>query len=247
MQKSSVRAWVATFLRGHRSDRPLTFWDVSRVTTALVLQFSALYIFAVAGLGIWSEYERLRDSYKYKKQWSTAEQRQSARDIARNCELYFRTREILSECIEQKIDEYQSKRDVDEDLLAQQDMAYWATWAVFCGVAALIVNVVSLFLLFSSLRQTRRAIVQDRQVGHAQVRAYISIDIPEGNFDITNMDTLPFHLIVKNTGQSPAYKLKYLSGMFVTDVDTPVGDRDIFIPTGKDVGGNVIAAGGGYQ
>lgn len=118
-------------------------------------------------------------------------------------------------------DRERAEQHDEEDLIAQQDMAEWAFWLLLASVTGLIVSVSGLAALFVSLYQTRTAIKDNRVIGEAQVRCYLSIrdvyiafggDLP-GGASIKPGDASPdqlsptIFLDIENHGQSPAKRV----------------------------------------
>lgn len=85
-------------------------------------------------------------------------------------------------------------------------MARWSFWAAFTSGVGLLVSIAGFVALVISLRQTRDAISLDREVGHSQTRAYLTVK-PQG-FD--SPDQVATILLV-NSGQSPARNVAYIA------------------------------------
>src|SRR5690606_8071955 len=92
-------------------------------------------------------------------------------------------------------------------LRAQQDMALWALGVLLVSVASTGVSLVGVFLLIISLSQTRRAIKDTRELGEAEVRAYVTCT----ECQISNVATgyAPKASIkLRNSGQTPAANVR---------------------------------------
>ncbi len=102
------------------------------------------------------------------------------------------------------------------DLTAQRQMARWALWMVCLTGVAILVNGVTIALLWFTFREARRttAAAQDngkaawesvattRRIGEAQTRAYIHVNNVSLKFD--NNLCPAISLTAANTGNSPA-------------------------------------------
>jgi len=100
-------------------------------------------------------------------------------------------------------------------------MAFWTGIQVWLTIGSIAISALGLLLVWMSLRQTRQAITNDREVGHAQVKAHISIDVET---PIVRPDELLRHAFnIRNTGQSPVYKAKYAAGFNILPDPLPAG------------------------
>lgn len=107
------------------------------------------------------------------------------------------------------------------DLAAQQEMAFWAKLMLIASVASLVATIGGAVLVWQSLRLTREAISNDREIGHAQARAYIGVELwLKKNPDNNSGNDYIIECIIKNTGQTPAYDLniKCFSNIFGEDI-----------------------------
>jgi hypothetical protein len=84
------------------------------------------------------------------------------------------------------------------DLVAQRAMVCWAEWAFLATSTSVIVSAVALIGLFSSLRQTKRAIRDNREIGEVEAQAYVHA--ASAKFGETNN----ILIACKNTGATPA-------------------------------------------
>lgn len=82
--------------------------------------------------------------------------------------------------------------------MAQQQMACWTTWIFWTSAAGVIVSAFALLGLFRSLRQTRQAIGDAREIGEFQTQAYVLVE--KADFGKSN----GIILTIRNTGQTPA-------------------------------------------
>ncbi|CDX49661.1 hypothetical protein MPL3365_100150 [Mesorhizobium plurifarium] len=175
MSKHNWRERIASFITGRsiKSARPLSFWDINRFLVSATASVFCLYFLVVSGLGIWSWYEQNREErYEY-HQRAANDQRQATQKIATSCAVPGAPADFVSMCLAREIDAYRARTTGDEDLQAQQEMARWTAITGTVSIVGVPLSVAGLFALWLSLRQTRQAISIDREVGHAQVRAYL--------------------------------------------------------------------------
>lgn len=85
-----------------------------------------------------------------------------------------------------------------QDLQAQQSMAAAAWWMLAATIMATLLSAGALIALVSSLRQTRRAIADTRDIGEHQTQAYVHAETMTGSLANGVMVT------VANTGLTPA-------------------------------------------
>jgi hypothetical protein len=123
------------------------------------------------------------------------------------------------------------------DLNAQRDSANWGFWMMMATGAGLAVSGIGLAALFVSLSQTRTAIKDNREIGEAQVRAYLILEgidfefgkaIASGQFSEINAVQFKW----RNRGDSPAKNVKLQAFYdFVSpgDCDSPLPETIGFL------------------
>lgn len=118
---------------------------------------------------------------------------------------------IRAECIAKTIDAVEEQRRAEEDLRAQNNMARSTLWMMWASIFAVILTFVGVVYVRRTLDQTvaansaaQAAVSVTREIGKAQVRAYLSIsDARVVNVYLSGHPKLI--LKVRNTGQSPAW------------------------------------------
>lgn len=167
---------------------------------AVAIVMAALWALVVAWhLGASSSY--------YSKQAQEAAvtlDRDANQDIADTC-LY---RPDFVECAKKVLQDSQEAQTDQHDLAAQRSMALWAGamfWATVASVGATSIGIV---LVRRTLDVNRAAVEQAKQangiakdIGEAQVRAYLSIEEPSIGFDGQRP---AFRMRLRNAGNSPA-------------------------------------------
>jgi hypothetical protein len=184
--------------------------DIFRWLGAFTLQLTALVFIGSAGVGVYSAYHANREAYRNEKARAEDERSKATDEIAARCNVMFDPEQTLRACLAHELRAYEDKANTDKDLEAQQDMAFWAEALFWLTGLGLAISAFGLYFVWLSLRQTRQAITSDREVGHAQVRAYLTIDVKT---PVVRPDALPKHEFnIRNTGQSPAYQVAYIAG-----------------------------------
>lgn len=158
------------------------------------------------GLFAWSKYELGRDAYKQYQQSANKDKNQAAENIATECAIPSAPVGIITDCLKSKLGAYQDQDTTNKDLQAQQDMALWALLALYVGAGSVIASFAGLILLLVSLRQTSTAIKDTREIGEAQVRAYLICE--RANLQIAD-NAIQFDIHIYNRGQTPAYGGKF--------------------------------------
>jgi hypothetical protein len=186
--------------------------DWSKLLTAGILYLLILLWIGQAGVGVFSDYVSNSRTYQEYQQRTYTNQRQAADKIASNCAVANAPASIVAQCLSEQLTTYNKGQTADKDLQAQQDVAFWAFWTFIVAAVNVPVGLGGMALVWRSLRHTREAITIDREVGHAQVRAYLTVEPGEpGDVTIDKPFTAAF--TIKNTGQSPAYGMYYLAAV----------------------------------
>ena len=109
-------------------------------------------------------------------------------------------------------------------------MAYWAQALFWLSAVGAIISVTGIYLLFVSLRHTRTAIADTREIGEAQVRAYLSVSADDGEFPIIGYKTLrpSAETKIRNYGASPAINCKTAAALMCRQIGFPSQNRDAF-------------------
>ncbi|MDX3928704.1 MAG: hypothetical protein QHC90_23225 [Shinella sp.] len=189
------------------------FWDILRKIGAATTQALAVLLLLNVVVGTYSAYQQSREIYRQEKDRSDDERRKATQKIAARCNVILDVEETLRGCLARELEAYEKQANTNKDLQAQQDMAFWAQAVFWLTGLGTLISGFGLYFVWQSLRQTRQAILTDREVGHAQVRAYLSIDTQT---PVVRPDTLPKHEFnIRNTGQSPAYQVAYIAGFDV--------------------------------
>lgn len=202
----------------------------------MIAQIFGLLLLANVGLETWHQYELSRQTYRENKQAAEREAKDAADQIADKCQVFAQLSPAFRECLRNEIGAYQKQDTTNKDLQAQQDMAFWAFCTFAVGAASIAVGIGGLIALFMSLRQTRQAISLDREIGHAEVRAYLGIDFADQEINLSREKHPSISFNVTNRGTSPARKVRYVAGLVVKEFPLPDDQPRIFAPkTGQSV------------
>lgn len=148
-------------------------------------------------------------------------------------------------CLRQEIETAEDSKRSERDLDAQEVMARFTRLVGYTGLLGILLGLGSVWLIWGTLRETQRMAKDTREIGEAQVRAYVrivggSVRLEYGQPGMTDPSIRPIITIsVKNYGQSPAQWFRWsasvryyppMHGKFQGSLD--------FAPTswGKDIG-----------
>lgn len=232
----------------------MPYSDWLRRSAALILQVFSVLLLLNVGLEVWRQYDLRRDAYREYQNRTYSDRQKAADGIASRCAIVGAPTEAIGACLADEIESYQEQDSTEQDLKAQQDMAFWALMTTVVGAGGFILSFGGLIMLWRSLRQTREAINNDREVGHAQVRAYISIDCDQLIvYHGTKIKKCNFKIV--NSGQSPAITVNYLAAILIDDfprmVDSPpyvihptARKSNVSIPAGGSIEGEATSDDG---
>ncbi|PIL14304.1 hypothetical protein P775_26735 [Puniceibacterium antarcticum] len=135
-------------------------------------------------------------------------------------------RDLIAE--EDKIEQERAREQASRDLNAQEGMAWWAELMFYATAATVALTFVALFAIIRTLFHTKRAadaahdMVDEaratttaaergalvaREIGEAQVRAYVSVDEISISESPDAQGRYEARVTLKNTGQSPAWEV----------------------------------------
>lgn len=247
MSDSDRRNRVAYFLRGYWSDNPISWWDISRVIVSITVTAVALWIFLGAFLGLWGWLLDNRKAAEEYQQRAQKHRYEAAQQIAERCNVPLAPAEFIGMCLADQVRAYREENASYEDLDAQQEMARWTAVMGIVGVIGVPLSILGLLALYFSLRQTRLAISTDREVGHAQVRAYLTAE-PKVPTVLEADKIARCEVHIKNTGQSPAFHVKYIAAILLEDHPVkPEGGPLIYPDSNQPVrNGSTVASSGDF-
>lgn len=113
---------------------------------------------AVAWALISEQYARLHQSYSNYQQTAAQDRSKTADKITRACADLEAV--AFSDCITNRVETYYRQQATNQDLKAQQDMAFWGKWMFYASFGALGATVGGIWLVYLNLREARRVTVQ---------------------------------------------------------------------------------------
>ncbi len=192
----------------------------SAVWLGIALVIGSLLLWAAFNTGLSKgvakgEYEANSDTYA-----SHAEQ-----DIQRRC---FRLDPTASKvCIRDVIDATNESERAERDLVAQSDMARWALWMLIVTAAMTVATGIGVVFVWRTLLATQMMAADTREIGEAQVRAYLSC--VGSRFIVDSKGQQGVVYMLANSGQSPAVNVSALVRVSVNprDSDTQIQSNDL--------------------
>jgi hypothetical protein len=185
----------------------------------------AAILLAVGGFAINWGYSKQVEYYRNADQNSAEYTRNTYAPEANRCLLRFVTSESQADCIAEASNKERNYRRDEQDLAAQKTSAIWAYLMGSAALIGMILSAFGVFLVWRTFSATREANLIAREIGEAQVRAYLSEEKTffewEGNLD----QKFKASHVWKNSGQSPA--LNCLS--FVDHVIVGFDEEETFI------------------
>ncbi|RVB72391.1 MULTISPECIES: hypothetical protein [unclassified Mesorhizobium] len=212
-------------------------WDGTVSLWATIAICSFLLFVTALGFLSTRAYDRATKDYQTSRAYD-----ETRRQLEQRC-AGLEGKEIF-DCLKEQIETAREPSRSEEDVSAQKEMARWALWMLVVsgvvGFATLGITAIGLYYIRDTLAVTRRAMLDTRSIGQAQVRAYLSCT--GGDFGIEkNWFTCRVHLV--NKGQSPAFYvfLKAAVSTMIRDHSEP---EDEF-PSWKRVDGKMSEGIGG--
>lgn len=146
----------------------------------------------------------------------------------------------LAECIIEIEQSERSNYRAEQDLHAQRYMMVWAFFMTLVSFLTAGIAAAGLYWIRATLIETREAVraaddavAVTRDLGQAQVRAYITIESCTVVFD-TEKSNLGFRIQVKNSGNSPARGIQVEFTFDLRKIDSH-GVRGIETVTSQDI------------
>lgn len=180
---------------------PDSYW--SRHATVIAAVIIGIGFALVVGSVTYRQYQVGRYANSQSREHADANERKATQDIAERCAFSFAPAEAIRGCVSESVSAYQARNNDNQDLQAQQQMAFWALVMAIVSGGSLVISGIALAALIDSLNQTRTAIRNDREIGEAQARAYLSI--VRISIGIGVDYSIIFQVSVTNSGHSPAF------------------------------------------
>ncbi|MET2831619.1 hypothetical protein [Mesorhizobium shangrilense] len=222
--------------------------NLLRHFASLGVALTVAYLIISGGLGVWQQYNLGGKAYIEYQQQAEQHEREAANEIMQKCQTVAPVNPAFSDCLFEAIKSYQLQDRARQDLKAQQDMAYWSMLTVILSAVGLGVSILGLYALYRSLVHTRTAIKDTREIGEAEVRAYIGVDISSPTNliirEITAGKPIEVEFGYKNNGASPANRVAYVAICEIREHPIKFSGPAIIVPAvGQLIAPNTMQSG----
>jgi hypothetical protein len=168
---------------------------------ALGVAYLALLVIAFgASIGLTlNGYAQLQKAYSTYQVTADSDREASANKIESSC--FNADRAKFSECLRGEITSYYQKQATNQDLQAQQDMAFWAKALFILGIGQSVLSGLGIYFVLRTLSATREANEIAKNTANRQLRAYIGYS---GCKMTRTNDFFYIEVCLTNFGQTPA-------------------------------------------
>jgi hypothetical protein len=193
------------------------------------------------------QYAKIHQVYSGYQKTADADRRKAAEEAGRACVGV--SPSALSHCIADQIQTYDKQQATNQDLQAQQDMAFWAFWAVLVSSSSVVVTGLGIWYVRQTLEANRKAVVAaetavavTRETSERQLRAYVGtrkIYFQE----FSRGRPIAVAIEIENFGQTPAYEydaviylaLGRIDGIRSDIIRTSFGEGKTLMPRGVSI------------
>ena len=162
----------------------------------LVIGLALVFIFATEFASAW---ERAR----YEQQRTSEYADNAEANIRRSC--IGVDESAQTECVRQVVEASNEQQRAERDLSAQQEMARWALYMLAVSSAGLVITAVGIYYVRDTLIETRKSVQVTREIGEAQVRAYVGPPRVEAVIEtVEGRRHFSIRGYLSNSGNSPA-------------------------------------------
>lgn len=197
-------------------------------TVSTIFAIGALVALCVCAVGIvLNEYAKVQEGYASYQRNADDDRREAIEKTAHAC----KDRELtaLRLCIADQFATYSGQQSANQDLQAQQDMAFWSMWMVVASGITILVTGIGVYLVWQTLEETRQAVVDTSRMTKAaeeanaiaadahrrSARAYLAVIY--GDLTIEKGKKARFAASISNYGQTPAREVALVSIAIVAD------------------------------
>ena len=152
-----------------------------------------------------------RERSRYEQQRTNEYARDTQTNINRSCVGVDGAAQ--AECISKIIEATNEHQRAERDLTAQQEMARWSLYMLITSALTITITAIGVYYVRDTLLVTRTAMLDTRQIGEAQVRAYLGFEVISG--DVAAGKQLKFQVRITNHGQSPAQAVAVASNTMI--------------------------------
>ena len=172
-----------------------------RTSTLVAIVVVAVFIgAAISGYGWWAQLQSQWDSDRRSAQY-TKSTYYPAYDACLSATVPEKTN-----CIAEAHEEYRANQRGERDLVAQETTAGWTIVMSTAAIFGIVLSVVGVALIWGTFRETRETNQITREIGRAQVRAYLFFEVHETKLHARRRPSAV--VIVKNFGSSPAIDIR---------------------------------------
>jgi hypothetical protein len=171
-----------------------------------------LIVAALSAIWAFQSFREYQNEHTQQRQSVASYQTETSEDYSSGC---FKKGVAFSDSIKCLINSIDANREAQRskyDLQAQQEMAEWAYAIALLTIVSTVIGAIGLVALFASLFQTRTSIKDNREMGEAQTRAYLTAS--GGTYRIERHG-IYFQPRFRNTGSSPAKRITTKSKLIV--------------------------------
>jgi len=171
----------------------------------------ALAITFLATMGwSWSEFSAYQAGHSVEREGAVAHDQANAHGGPYSCRAVMVESGFIDwlACLVESANAESGEQQAYYDLKAQQDMAAWAFGMLIVTIWLSVITLFGVGFVWRTLVETKKMAGVTREIGQAQVRAYLSFDsvqavfITSGGGECTAIRFRPY---IKNTGQTPAH------------------------------------------
>lgn len=133
------------------------------------------------------------------------------------------SRSEIEHCIRKMSQNFSDQIRMNFENSNQSESTLYAKYQLIIGIISIISSIAGIIFIYKSLIATRESISVVQKIGNLQVRAYISIQIehPPVAELVSKQIISKANFKIENTGESPAYDVKYIAGLMIRDHPIP--------------------------
>lgn len=196
---------------------------LSRPATVIFAASILVICLVFAGDKVLQGWERVHEANAAYQKNAEADRDKSADEIAEDCQ---NPDVIFRDCVRENLETHYQDQATNEDLQAQQDMAYWAFWLLVASALGIIVSCFGVILLIRSISLGREAnekasdavnaandannIMRAEQRPWVTLNWQVSCEFVETGPRSYN---LKWHYNFANKGKSPAFNVRISYGV----------------------------------
>lgn len=186
---------------------------------------------AISAAIVISEYAKVHSSYSAYQQNAESYRRTTQEEIAQSC--YGRDSPGFRDCIANKLETYYRDQATNEDLQAQQNMAFWAAAIFYLGIVQALIGLAGIYYVARNLSQTAESVQLANKAIVVENRPWVYLN-PASISDLM-IDDRGAHcsltIQIANAGNSPAQRVHVLTKAISFGADDPAGDMDKWAKT----------------